>query len=246
VLLNFGPQQFKESAQWESIFSALQPANQPAFFTEDYRLPVGMGAFPWPPMWLSLAPGTRGVLSVAALQTYFDRFEERAQKWPSYISSAFPRFHDIYQSARVRDYWGYLGDNKGQTFRQTLSRALTNNCSMVMIVTWNDFAEGTMVEPTVEYGYRDLGLIQEHRRRYLDANFAFGTNDLALPVRLYQLRRDATNNSALASQLDAISANIVKGDLAAARQSLQAAESTRGTTATTGPPAGAAAAPQGK
>ena len=42
------------------------------------------------------------------------------------ISSAFPRFHDVYQKTDVRNYLGYLGDHHGDTFRETLSRSMTN------------------------------------------------------------------------------------------------------------------------
>jgi hypothetical protein len=124
VLLNFGPQHFLASSNWESIFSALKPTNRPAFFTEDNRLPAGVGAFNWPPMWMSQAPGTGGVLSDAALQNYLADFDQKAGGWPVYISSAFPRFHDIYQRANVRNYWGYLGDRQGNTLRETLSRGM--------------------------------------------------------------------------------------------------------------------------
>jgi hypothetical protein len=222
VLLNFGPQYFKEGAQWESILAIFAPTNQPALFTEDNRLAIGVGAFSWPPMWLSVAPGTRGVLSVTALQDYLRGFEAKGAIWPAFISSAFPRFHDIYQSAGVRDYWGYLKDSQGQTFRLTLANALTNRSAIVQIVTWNDFAEGTMVEPTVEYGFRDLALVQECRRTYLDRNFAPGTNDLAMALTQYQLRRSAMTNAALTPKLDRTAASILAGRLDEARQSLDA------------------------
>ncbi|EEF60589.1 glycoside hydrolase family 71/99-like protein [Pedosphaera parvula] len=224
VLLNFGPQYFKGTGQWEQIFSALKATNQPAFFTEDYRVSAGVGGFSWPPMWLSLSPGSRGVLSVSALQNYFDRFEERAGSWPASISSAFPRFHDIYQSAGVRNYIGYLGDRKGRTFRETLSRALTNASTMVQIVTWNDFEEGTMIEPTVEYGFRDLGIVQEQRRQYLDSSFSFGTNDLSIPFRIYQLRTALPTDIKLNAQLDAIIESVFKGELETARRNIDGLE----------------------
>src|SRR6185295_355852 len=108
---------------------------------------------------------------------------QKAAGWPAFISGAFPRFHDIYQKAGVRNYWGYLGDRNGDTFRETLSRAMTNSSSIVQVVTWNDFGEGTVVEPTKEYGYRDLGIIQDFRRRHLDRNFAYRPNDLTLALR---------------------------------------------------------------
>lgn len=222
VLLNFGPQYFKEDSQWREIFSGL--TNQPAFFTEDNRLPLGAGAFNWPPMWLSQAPGTGGVLSSVALEGYLTSFEKSGNSWPAYISSAFPRFHDIYQKAGIRDYWGYLGDRNGDTLRETLSRALTNNSAIVQIVTWNDFGEGTAVEPTVEYGYRDLGIIQDFRRQYADAGFSHRTNDLILATRLYHLRRQSATNSTMAAELDRVFTNLTANDLAAARTALSRME----------------------
>jgi hypothetical protein len=213
VLLNFGPQHFMMSSNWEDIFSVLAATNQPAFFTEDNRLPVGMGAFSWPPMWLSQAPGTGGVLSGAALKSYLADFDQKAGNWPASISSAFPRFHDIYQRAGVRNYWGYLGDRHGDTLRETLSHGMTNSSAIVQIVTWNDFGEGSMVEPTQEYGYQDLGIIQDFRRQYLDSSFSSNTNDLTMALRFYNLRRQYGTNSVASAELDRIFTNIVSGKI---------------------------------
>jgi hypothetical protein len=223
VLLNFGPQYFKTNSQWQTIFSVL--TNPPAFFTEDNRLQVGAGAFDWPPMWLSQAPGTEGVLSGAALDGYLSTFQQNGSAWPAFISSGFPRFHDIYQQAGVRDYWGYLGDKKGDVLRATLGRALTNNSFMAQVVTWNDFGEGTMVEPTVEYGYRDLGIIQEHRRLYMDSTFSYRTNDMELADRLFKLRGRFSTNTIVKPKLDAIFKAVISNDLRGARRQLAEFES---------------------
>lgn len=222
VLLNFGPQHFQASSNWEDIFAVLAKTNQPAFFSEDNRLPMGTGAFSWPPMWMSQAPGTGGVLSGAALSAYLAEFERKAAAWPGFISSAFPRFHDIYQRAGVRNYWGYLGDRQSDTFRETLSRGMTNAAGMIQVVTWNDFGEGTMVEPTQEYGYRDLGILQDFRRQYFDPAFPNKTNDLALALQLYQLRKRVGSASAPANaaELNAVFDKIVSGNLRMAREHL--------------------------
>jgi hypothetical protein len=220
VLLNFGPQHFMMSSNWEDIFSVLGPTNQPAFFTEDNRLSVSTGAFSWPPMWMSQAPGTGGVLSGAALKSYLADFDQKAGNWPAFISSAFPRFHDIYQRAGVRNYWGYLGDRHGDTLRETLSRGMTNSSAIVQVVTWNDFGEGTMVEPTQEYGYQDLGIIQDFRRQYLEPGFSRNTNDLALALRFYHLRRQSSTNSVVSVELDRVFASIVSGNFEAANLQL--------------------------
>jgi len=216
VLLNFGPQYFMASTNWEDIFAALAATNRPAFFTEDNRLPAGAGAFNWPPMWISHAPGTGGVLSDAALKHYVADFEQKAATWPQFISSAFPRFHDIYQRAGVRNYWGYLGDRHGDTLRETLGHGMTNSSAIVQVVTWNDFGEGSMVEPTQEYGYRDLGIIQDFRRRYLEPGFSRNTNDLNIAFQFYNLRQKYLNNSLASSELDRIFTNIVSGNINAA------------------------------
>jgi len=227
VLLNFGPQYFKTNEEWEQIFSAWDATNRPAFFTEDDALPVGWGAFNWPPMWLSLAPGARGVLSLPALRNYLDTFEQKAAAWPAFISSAFPRFHDVYQPAGVRDYWGYLGDRKGEILRMTLSRGMTNQSAMVQIVTWNDFGEGTVVEPTSEYGYRDLEIIQELRRQYLDPQFRGQPHELRLAHRLYQLRREFSTNQPVAAKLDRVFEQIGADELTAAERLLHEVEQLR-------------------
>jgi hypothetical protein len=220
VLLNFGPQHFMMSSNWEDIFSVLGPTNQPAFFTEDNRLAVSTGAFSWPPMWMSQAPGTGGVLSGAALKSYLADFDQKAAAWPAFISSAFPRFHDIYQRAGVRNYWGYLGDRHGDTLRETLSHGMTNSSAIVQIVTWNDFGEGSMVEPTQEYGYQDLGIIQDFRRQYLDSEFSRNTNDLTLALRYYNLRRQFSTNTLVSAELERIFTNIVSGRIEAANLQL--------------------------
>jgi hypothetical protein len=219
VLLNFGPQYFLSNTNWTDIFSVLAPTNQPAFFNEDNRLPVSQGAFSWPPMWMSQAPGTGGVLSEAALKSYLAAFDQKAATWPAFISSAFPRFHEIYQRNSSDNYLGYLGDHHGDTFRETLSRALTNSSAIVQIVTWNDFGEGSVVEPTQQYGYRDLGIIQDCRRQYLEPSFPWRTNDLAIAFQFYKLRSSA-NTREVSAKLDGIFTDIVQGRVETARARL--------------------------
>ncbi|MBU0678729.1 MAG: hypothetical protein KJ626_11500 [Verrucomicrobia bacterium] len=57
----------------------------------------------------------------------------------------------------------------------------------VQIVTWNDFEEGTTIEPTVEYEFQFLDLTE----RFVSA-FSGRKEDLrnnAWPYRIYQLRK---------------------------------------------------------
>ena len=77
----------------------LAATNQPAFFTEDNRLPVSMGAFSWPPMWMSQAPGTGGVLSGAALKSYLADFDQKAGQLAGLHQQRLSTLPDIYQRA---------------------------------------------------------------------------------------------------------------------------------------------------
>src|SRR5258708_39033983 len=125
VLLNFGPQYFHTNSQWQTIFSVLNATNQPAFFTEDNRLaPAGMGAFPWPPMWMT--GGGTNALTTNQLESYLGNFDAKGAGWPAYVGGAWPRFNDIYAQAGTGASNGYLDGRNGGTFRETLGRAVAN------------------------------------------------------------------------------------------------------------------------
>jgi hypothetical protein len=228
VLLNFGPRYFTSSESWVAIFSSLASSNNPpAFFTEDNKLAIGDGAFDWPPMGLSQTNtgSNQGILSSNQLDSYLTQFEQKAALWSAYISSAFPRFHDIYAQAGVMPSLGYLDDNNGLTFQTTLRRAMTNTSTMVQIVTWNDYGEGTIVEPTAQFLYRDLGVLQNFRRLYLSPNYAGTTNDFSTALRLYNSRRAYPGNAMANAEMDRIFSNAISEDLADANLELCGLES---------------------
>jgi hypothetical protein len=104
---------------------------------------------------------------------------------------------------------------------------MTNRSAMVQLVTWNDFGEGTIIEPTQDYGLRDLGIVQNLRRQYLDSAFPFGTNDLALALRFYNLRVQYTNSAPISAELDRVFSNIVAGATATATRQMTGIESNR-------------------
>jgi hypothetical protein len=77
----------------------------------------------------------------------------------------------------------------GATLRESLNVVMRGPWPVVQLVTWNDYGEGTMIEPTHEFGYRFLEIIQEQRRAELGATFTITPADLRLPARLYSLRK---------------------------------------------------------
>ncbi len=209
VWLVFGGGYYREE-QWKQIFA---PQSQPPeFFTEMGRRAPAVGGFGWPVP----TGGTEQSFKV------LDSFYTRAKDWPQFIPAAYPRFHDIYHEAGVHNSWGFIDDNGGKTYKQTLQRALQSSASIIQLVTWNDWGEGTMIEPSVEFGYRDLETTQRLRRKYIEPTFPYKPQDLRLPVELYKLRKNYQGNAAVQAKLDAISRLLFAGRLERARTLLAA------------------------
>ncbi|MDE0570765.1 MAG: glycoside hydrolase family 71/99-like protein [Verrucomicrobiales bacterium] len=193
ILLIFGPQHFKKY-QWAHILSGL--SNKPQLFTLPHLKDQinDAGTFGWPPV-----HGGKNI-SPKVWQQYLQSLYTKDEQNESTIASVFPQFHDIYQQAGVHKSYGYLGSQKGKTFDQTLEAALKSNSELIQIATWNDYGEGTMIEPTKEFTYRYLERIQ---RLFLnDNNFSYIPSDLRLPVNLYQLRKHYEGNKEITAQLN--------------------------------------------
>jgi len=210
LLLTFGPQYLKTPEEWKKAFSCL--SSPPLFFTLDELLsPVAVGAYPWPPMWKS---GPDGILSQSELTQYLDRFYQKAACWAYRVASAFPGFHDIYQEAGVGQSYGFLDSQNGEIFRLTLEKALETNPDVIQLVTWNDYGEGTEIEPTEEFGYRYLEMIQEIRKTEYDPNFPATIEDLRIPLTIWTMRKTAPEKNLL---LDRIRDHIFKMHLDSAK-----------------------------
>jgi hypothetical protein len=206
LLLSFGRDGLTD-AEWEQALAGLP--NPPLYLSEHHRRSAAAGAFDWP------LPRT----GLAAQ----DGFYREARPWPVAMAVAFPRFHDIYEEARVHASWGTIADDDGKTLAATLEKALGSGLPLVQIATWNDWGEGTMIEPSVEFGYRDLELIQRLRKPWAEPGFAGLPADLRLPHRLFQLRK-ARPAAATARELDEVSRLLSTGAAEAARAALDRLE----------------------
>ncbi|RYG26882.1 hypothetical protein EON82_01555 [bacterium] len=175
LLMVFGPQYYKEE-DWKTIL----PSNV-AFYTLHHRKgSSAVGAYDWP------LPG----------DNWKTRRGEIAKANADLIPVAFPRFHDFYKEAGVSAGYGKIPDDDGRTYETTLAEALSKGAPIVQIATWNDWGEGTQIEPSKEFGYRDLETTQRQRRR-IDPSFRFTPADLRLPIRLYQLRKKGSDRKSL-------------------------------------------------
>ncbi|MDA1192540.1 MAG: glycoside hydrolase family 71/99-like protein [Candidatus Poribacteria bacterium] len=212
LFLIFGPEYYSE-AQWEEILSAND--ERPMVATLHERKAFADGAFAWLPMWAA----RDGTLTTQRLQEYVETFTRWSKDWTFSVAAAFPGFHDIYQEAGVMESHGYLDDRRGETFRETLDLALNSAAAFVQLATWNDYGEGTVIEPTADQGFRELETLQTARRQRQTA-FPYEPDDLRLPVTLYRLRKQFAQNPDAASRLDAISQALFDGDATLARERL--------------------------
>lgn len=184
LLMNFGPITLTTPEQWTNAFSTLEP--KPTFLTLWYESADAganaSGEYSW----------------VYQDNTHISNFY--ANKLPTLdvaMGSAYPGFNDYYQQGGGGEPIGWtIEHNNGATLDATLAMAQSANLKYLQLVTWNDFGEGTMFEPTVEFGYT-----------YLDKVKAFAGVPNA-PVafseitKLYNLRKQYKSNSSVQAKLN--------------------------------------------
>lgn len=184
LLLNFGPITLTQPSDWTSAFSGLNP--KPTFLTLWYESgdagANASGEYSW----------------VYQDNTHISNFY--ANKLPTLdvaIGSAYPGFNDYYQQGGGGAGIGWTIDhNNGATLDATLSMAQGANLKYLQLITWNDFGEGTMIEPTVEFGYSYVEKIKAFAG-VQNANVAFSEIS-----KLYNLRKQYKGNSSIQAKLD--------------------------------------------
>lgn len=115
------------------------------------------------------------------------------------LGSAYAGFRDYYQQGGWGDGIGWQIAHDGtSTLAQTLSLVTQHNVAHVQLVTWNDFGEGTMLEPTDEFGYTHLSVIQQF------AGVSYTAGDLNDIHRLYTLRKQYAADALVQQRLDQV------------------------------------------
>lgn len=198
LLLSFGVANMTDDEWSEALRQAAVPV---AYVSQAKRRPAAAGVFDWPVPSQGLAAQERFLLATSAE--------------PLAIPVAFPRFDDIYEQAGLHASYGRIPDDGGRTFRRLLTEALQSKPPFLQLATWNDWGEGTSIEPSLEYGTRDLEAVQQLRRRFLDPQFPHDAASLRLPLALLALRKAS---AADAATLDAIALLLAAGDTAAAER----------------------------
>jgi len=216
LVLCFGPQYFFQKSDWDAIWSGLK--DRPFFIDLDNRTNWADGTKNWSPMYLS----TGGTLSISSLVKYLNEFYGKQEKKPFVVGTAVPAFHDIYAQAGGKSY-GYLNYSDGETFKLTWTAAEQARANVIQIQTWNDYGEGTIVEPTIERGYTDLEFIQSKRIEW-EPDFPFNYSDLRIPIELYKIMANEKVTDEQKKQITAIYNLLFAGNADGFRQAVRAAD----------------------
>ena len=100
------------------------------------------------------------------------------------IGSAMPGFKDYYQEGGWGETLPAINSKNGQHLKDMLTLASQMKIDYLQIPTWNDWGEGTMIEPSLEFGYQRLEILQE----WFGA--PYNSDELKLTVLLYQKRKE--------------------------------------------------------
>ncbi len=190
VALVFTPTYIQSGSSWSTIFENIDP--KPYFLSiwgEKNDLgTLGSGEYAW------VYNGNGNHLSL--LQNFYNNTLNR---YDLSIPSAYPGFVDFYEEGGRGDFIGWeIQHNGTATLEATLAYAEQNNPEHLQLVTWNDFGEGTMLEPTDEFGYSFLETIQEF------AGVSYTVDELELVHQLYTLRKEFKDDADVQAQLDLV------------------------------------------
>jgi hypothetical protein len=184
LLLNFGPIVLQTPAEWTNVFNTL--TTKPTFVTLwDQSVEAGenaSGEYAW----------------VYKNNTYLTNFYTNTKpKLSVAIGSAYPGFKDFYAEGGGGAAIGWtIEHNDGATLDETLTMAKNANLSYLQLITWNDFGEGTMFEPTVEFGYTYIEKVKAF------AGVKSSENVFPDISKLYDLRVQKSGNPDIQKKLD--------------------------------------------
>jgi hypothetical protein len=179
LLLVFGPEEFKNSSDWGEVLGILN--EEPTFVTLNWSSsktePYSVGEYIW------------------VDQGSLDSKYKNKDKFDVFIGGAYPGFNDYYSEGGWGEGYFVIDHNNGETFKANLQKAKHEAVDYLQLITWNDYGEGTMIEPTEEFEFEMLECVQEF------AEVEYTVSDLEKIFDLYTLRK-ANSNLKFQEQLD--------------------------------------------
>jgi glycoprotein endo-alpha-1,2-mannosidase len=202
LLLTFGPRYFKLPSQWDEIFQVFtsKPAFLPLWDHTAFTGTTDSGEFSW----VDFDPDLKALSG----------FYNKSLSDKILVGSAFPRFHDFYEQGGTGTSYGFVDAANGDTFRNTLKMASDRQAEHLQLVTWNDFGEGTVIEPTLQDGFLFLEILQEF------TGVSYTKADLEMIHEYYLKRKKYKGKEEEEKILDQIFLNLIKLQVSSAKDLL--------------------------
>jgi hypothetical protein len=183
LLLCFGPQSLKTPADWQQSFSGL--TTKPRLLTLEYQDAAAgseaSGEFVW--------------VDATNLTNLTNFYQSRTPSLSTWFACAYPGFMDFYKPGGWGNTLFLIDYNSTGTLQSTLNLAKTSNAAYLQLITWNDYGEGTMIEPTLDYNFSFLQTIQQY------TGVSYTVTELQLIYKWYTLRKKYIGNTAVEAQL---------------------------------------------
>ena len=126
-----------------------------------------------------------------------------ADKSKVLFGSVMPGFDDT-------PVWGW-GDGAriaprydGDRMEKSWENAIGDDIDCVQIVTWNDWNEGSQIEPCDNYGYKYIKLNKKYSARFKGAEDGIEDEYLTIPLEIYRLRKNKRIQNECKEDLDQI------------------------------------------
>ena len=209
MLFIFGPHYLTNQEQWETVFlnANIQPKIYTLWKASDRVGKYAGGEFSW-----------IDKNHIETLKGYYDYVRE---KGITAIGGVYGGFNDYYYEGgwkTTEEFDWTIPHNNIETFAETLDLIDNESVAFIQLLTWNDFGEGTMLEPTLEFGYNFLAKLQNY------TGVSYTEEDLKLPYRLYLLRKKYGADKRLNKILDGVYRFIFTLDLEKAKNLLDTIE----------------------
>jgi hypothetical protein len=183
LLLCFGPQGMKTPNDWQQAFSGL--STKPRLLPLEYQGNVAgnsaSGEFAW--------VESTGEINLQGF------YQNRAPSLATFFAGAYPGFKDFYKPGGWGNTLFVIDHNGAAALQASLDLAKTSGTNYLQLITWNDYGEGTMIEPTLDFNFSFLQAIQQY------TGVTYTDTELTLIFKWYALRKKYAGNNAIETQL---------------------------------------------
>jgi hypothetical protein len=142
------------------------------------------------------------------------RAARESSQMQCWLGGCCPGFNDT-------GVWGWgqgprVTDRRGtQEYQEQWQEVLRHRPDAVQLITWNDFQEGTTIEPAEQYGFTFINLTEQYVEKYTGRPADLTDNEW--PYRIFKLRRaagalrDAARREACVRDLDSFADAFARG-----------------------------------